>query len=453
MMLFTDEALAEATGGQLLGRGPAGPLRTDSRRLAAGDWFVALTGDRFDGHDFFAAAAAAGCAGVVGQRAPVGWDRGFVCVPDSLIALQSAARAARARFTGPVVGITGSAGKTTTRAMTALAIGALGRVHQTEGNLNNHIGVPLTLLDAPEDAAAWVIEMGMNHLAEIDLLQGISRPTVRLITNVGAAHLEGLGTLENVAIAKGELFDGAVPGDICCINADDALVRSRAIPAGARVLTYGVQPGVDVRLREASVEAATMSTRLRVETPNGALSIRLGSPGLHLAHNATAAVAVAVALRLPLDGLAERLGAYTPVGMRAAVLRLDNGLTVINDAYNANPPSMAASLHTLAALPGRRAALLGDMRELGSQSEAAHREVLALARSLQLDLLGVSGPCFAAAAAELSDPGALIVAETPEATALLLRPHLRPGDTVLLKGSRGSAVERALPTLRTAPER
>lgn len=452
-MWFTDDALAEATGGQLLSRGPAGPLRTDSRRLAPGDWFVALTGDRFDGHDFFAAAAAAGCAGVVGQRAPEGWDRGFVCVPDSLVALQSAARTARARFVGPVVGITGSAGKTTTRAMAALAIGSLGRVHQTEGNLNNHIGVPLTLLDAPDDAAAWVIEMGMNHLGEIDVLQSISRPTVRLITNVGAAHLEGLGTVENVAIAKGELFDGALPGDICCINADDPLVRARPIPAGARVLTYGVQPGVDVRLREAVVEAETLSTRLRIDTPNGSLALRLGSPGLHLAHNAAAAVAVAVALRLPIEGLAERLSAYAPVGMRQAVLKLDNGLTVINDAYNANPPSMAASLNTLAALEGRRAAILGDMKELGSQSEAAHREVLSLARSLGLEHLAVCGPCFSAAAAELGEAAGLIVADTPEAAALALRPLLRPGDAVLLKGSRGSAVERALPSLRTALER
>ena len=451
-MIFSDEALAEATAGQLLGRGPAGPLRTDSRRLQAGDWFVALTGDRFDGHDFLEAAAARGCAGVVAQRVPDRWDRGFVCVPDSLVALQDAARAARARFDGPVVGLTGSAGKTTTRAMTALAIGGLGRVHQTEGNLNNHIGVPLTLLEAPEDAAAWVIEMGMNHLREIDLLQQISRPTVRLITNVGAAHLEGLGTLENVAIAKGELFDGAASGDICCINADDPLVRARPIPPGALVLTYGVQPGVDVRLREASIDAATLSTRLRIDTPSGGLSLRLPSPGLHLAHNAAAAVAVAVALRQPIDGLAERLSAYAPVGMRQALLTLDNGLKVINDAYNANPPSMAASLRTLAALPGRRYAVLGDMLELGSYAEAAHREVLAMALALPIDGVVVCGAHFTAAAAERAGEARLSSAESPEAAAAGLAPALRRGDTVLLKGSRGSAVERALPTLRTAGE-
>jgi UDP-N-acetylmuramoyl-tripeptide--D-alanyl-D-alanine ligase len=450
---FTADELATFTGGQLLSAGPAGPITTDSRSLSAGAWFVALSGDRFDGHSFLDAAAAAGCAGAVGQRMPPGWTRGFVQVPDSLRALQDLARAARARFAGPVVGVTGSAGKTTTRAMIALVLEGLGPVHQTVGNLNNHIGVPLTLLAAPDQAAAWVVEMGMNHLGEIDLLQDIAGPTVRLITNVGAAHLEGLGSLENIARAKGELFDGARPGDICCVNADDPRVRARPIPPGALVLTWGALPGVDVRLTEAQVDTATLRTRVRIETPNGALRAVLPSPGLHLAANAAAAVACGVALRLPLDGMADRLEAYAPVGMRQRVEHLDNGLLVINDAYNANPPSMGASLRTLAGLPGRRFAVLGDMLELGSYAAQAHAEVLAMAMDLQLDGVVVFGPHFAAAAADRPADARPLVAADAEAAAALLRPGLQPRDVILLKGSRGSAAERALPPLRLALER
>ena len=453
MMRFSADELAVLTGGQVLAPGPTGPISTDSRNLPAGAWFVALTGERFDGHSFLDAAATAGCAGGIGQRLPAGWTRGFVQVPDSLRALQDLGRAARARFAGPVVGITGSAGKTTTRAMTALVLEGLGAVHQTAGNLNNHIGVPLTLLGAPDSAAAWVIEMGMNHLGEIALLQDIAAPQVRLITNVGAAHLEGLGTLENVAIAKGELFEGARAGDICCVNADDSRVRSRPIPAGAQVLTFGTQPGVDVRLSDARVDAATLSTTLRIDTPNGVIRARLPTPGLHLALNACAAVACGVALRLPLDGMAARLEGYAPVGMRQRVERLDNGLLVINDAYNANPPSMTASLHTLAALPGRRFAILGDMLELGSFAEAAHAEVLSLALGLGLDGVVVFGAHFAAAAAALPASARPAVAATPEDAGALLRESAKANDIILLKGSRGSACERALPPLRLAPER
>lgn len=450
-MIFCGEEIARATRGELVIDAPAGPVGTDTRRLQPGMWFLALSGDRFDGHDFLPLAAAAGCAGVIARHVPQGWSTGFVRVADPLLALQDLARYARDGFLGPVIGITGSAGKTTTRALVALAVEAPGPVHQTEGNLNNHVGVPLTILRAPAEAAAWVIEMGMNHLGEIHVLQDIARPTVRLITNVGAAHLEGVGSLEGVAQAKGELFAGARPGDVCCVNMDDARVAGLPIPEGVRVLRYGSSPGCDVRLTDAVVDPVELVTRFRVEVGEKAVLGVIKTPGLHLAHNATAAVAVAVALRLPLEGLGRRLGRYEPVGMRMRIEAGPGGLRVINDAYNANPISMAASLRTLAAIQGaRRVALLGDMLELGAAEEEAHREALSLALSLGLDGLGVAGPRFSAAAAALGV--AVPAASDAESLAALVGPALQPGDVVLLKGSRGMAMERILQALGgTAP--
>ncbi len=444
-MIFRADEIAAATGGRLLSAGPPGPVGTDSRRLQPGMWFLALVGENFDGHDFLQHAAAAGCAGTIACRVPAGWTRGFVQVDDTLRALQDLASSARESFPGLVVGITGSAGKTTTRALTALALEGLGPVHQTEGNLNNLIGVPLTILRAPPDAASWVLEMGMNHLGEIWRLQEIGRPRIRLITNVGAAHLEGVGSLDGVAQAKGELFAGAQEGDICCVNLDDPRVASIPVPEGVRVIGWGRSERAEVRLTDAVVDSEQLVTRFRVEVGADVVLGQIRSPGLHLAMNATAAVAVAVAARAPLDGLGRRLSRYEPVGMRLRLEDGPGGIRVINDAYNANPVSMAASLRTLAALPPRRVALLGDMLELGSYEAAAHEEVLGLACELGLELVGVAGPRFGAAARRLG----VQVLEAPDALALgaRLRGTLLAGDRVLLKGSRGMGMERILAAL------
>ena len=464
MMLRAAE-MALATKGQLLQDGPPGPIGTDSRRVAQGSWFLCLRGDRFDGHDFLAHAAASGCAGAIGEAMPPGWSVGFILVPDGLRALQDLARWVREGFGGAVVGITGSAGKTTTRAMVTLALDALGPVHQTQGNLNNHIGLPLSILAAPVEAAAWVLEMGMNHRGEIAVLQDIAQPNVRLITNVGPAHIEGCGSIEGVAQAKGELFVGARPGDICCVNVDDARVRALPIPPGVRLLRYGsrihgdsesrcndAQIECDVLLTAAAIDPLTLHTRFNIETPRGAVRGALRTPGLHLAMNATAAIAIAEALRLDLAPLGALLSAFEPVGMRNRVEEGPRGLRIINDAYNANPISMRASLLTLAAVAGaRRVALLGDMLELGEEEASAHREVLEQAQALGFDLLGVAGPRFAAAAAAAGTPGIVIAADA-DALAHLVAAQLTPGDVVLLKGSRGMAMERILHHLgATAP--
>ncbi len=465
-MILRDEDIALGTGGRLQRPGPPGVVTTDSRRLAPGQWFLALSGDRFDGHSFLAHAREAGCAGAIARQVPEGWDRGFVQVEDGLTAVQELAAWVRRGFHGPVVGVTGSAGKTTTRAMIALVLGQDEPggpcVHATHGNLNNHIGLPLSILDAPVDADTWVLEMGMNHLGEIDLLQRIARPTVRLITNVGAAHLEGVGDLDGVARAKGELFAGALPGDICVVNRDDPRISALPLPEGVSVLRFGTARDdssipLDVRLTDAHIDPASLSTRFRIETPGGGVVLgQVRSPGLHLAHDACAAIAVGVALRVPAERMAARLARYEPVGMRLRVELGPRGERFLNDAYNANPVSMAASLQTLGSITGlRRLALLGDMLELGSDEARAHDEVLERVLQAQqaseLAVVGLVGPRFAAAVARRgAAPGEhLLVEADSEALGQRLAPLLLPDDVVLLKGSRGIAMERTLHTLRS----
>ncbi len=449
-MILDPHAMAHATGGVLVRAGPAGPVGIDSRKIGPAQWFLALAGERFDGHDFLPQVAQAGCAGAIAERVPDDWSAGFIAVPNGERALQDIARACRSLHDGPVVGITGSAGKTTTRAMVALVAEARGAVHQTAGNFNNHIGLPLTLLAAPTDAAVWVIEMGMNHLGEIAFLQEIARPTIRLITNVGAAHVEGTGSLDGVARAKGELFDGARPDDVCCVNTDDPRVAALPLPEGVRVLRFGRGDGADARLISARIDPTDLSTRFAISTAGGMIEGRITSPGLHLALNACAAVCVGLALEIPAAEMGARLSAYAPVGMRMRLEDGPRGLRIINDAYNANPLSCAASLRALASVTGaRRVALLGDMLELGEAELDGHREVLRLARSLELDLLGLAGPRYAAAVAAegLAAGPDLALATDAAALAADVTDRLRPADLVLLKGSRGLRMERVLDNL------
>ena len=437
------ETIARATGGRVYRHGPAGPVGTDTRALEPGSWFVALVGPRFDGHDFLQSAQEAGASGCVVEREPgPEWTGGVVVVTDTSRALQDLGRYARQQFPGPVVGITGSSGKTTSRALVSLALRALGNIHQTSGNLNNHYGVPLTLLAVPDDAAAMVVEMGTSGPGEIEFLATMGRPDVRLVVNVGPAHLEELGGLDGVAVEKGAMFRTALPGDTCCVNLEDARVAAMSIPPGARRLGYG--PGGALTLDSVMVEPTSLSTTVSFDTPQGVVSCTIRAPGRHIAVNALGALTVAASLGLDLADAAAAMAEYEPVGMRMRPVELPNGVVVLNDAYNANPQSMNASLDVLAAMPGRRVAVLGDMHELGTEEHAWHRAVIEHAVSRGLDRVLLLGDRMAAAAP--SSPSVRHFGDVAEA-AMDLRGWLRQGDVVLLKGSRGARVEQVLHAL------
>ncbi len=438
------ETIARATGGRLLRGGPAGPILTDTRALVPGAWFCALRGERFDAWDFLDRARDAGAVGcIVSREPPPGWSAGAVIVDDTTRALQDLGRHVRDRIEVPVVGITGSSGKTTTRALVALALSPLGAVHQTTGNLNNHLGVPMTLLATPDGAAGVVVEMGTSAPGEIRFLAELARPTVRLVVNVGPAHLEELGGLDGVAREKGALYATARPGDAAVVNADDARLAVMSLPRGVRRWTYGRARGADVRVVGSRLDPAALATDVALEVGGARHEVRIPSPGHHLAHNAAGAVACAVAVGVPVERAVEALAGYGPVGMRLRCEPLPGGGTALNDAYNANPQSMEASLRVLADLPGRRAAVLGDMLELGADEAHWHRRTVAFADGLGLDLLVLVGPRMAAArdAARHTEVWA---AEDGMSLADRLRDWLDAEARVLFKGSRGARVERIL---------
>lgn len=446
-MKFTAREICQATRGTLLVDGPAGALCTDTRAVRPGDWFVALRGPRFDGHDFVEQAGAAGAIGAIVERPIDGWEGGLVQVPDTTRAYGVLGRAARRRLGCPVVGLTGTSGKTTTRALIALAISDLGVVHQTRENLNNHLGVPLTLLAAPPEPDAVVVELGTSGPGEIATLSKIAEPTHRLILNIGHGHLLELGDIEGVGREKRALFDTARPGDVALVNLDDPRLVDAVLPAGVERITFGRSEAATVRLMSVALDPDRLVTRMTVRCEGVSVQVTVSAFGLPFAHNALAALAVAHALGVPLDAAAAHLDRYEPVGMRQRIERLPNGALVINDAYNANPDSVAAALRTLANLGGSRIAVLGDMLELGTHRERLHTWILDLATELDIERVVVLGERFADAAAGRTK---VRVAPTVQG-ALDILGDLAPDDRVLVKGSRGMRLERIVQGLITTP--
>lgn len=446
-MNFDAESIAAATGGRVLRSGPSGPVLTDTRRLSSGGWFLAIVGERFDAHQFLDAAQEGGAFGCIVSEPPGGdWRGGVVLVKDTTVALQDIGRAARESIKGPVIGLTGSSGKTTVRSLIHLAVSQLGAVHQTAGNLNNHLGLPMTLAACPETASCVVVELGTSSPGEIGFLDEIARPDVRLIVNIGPAHLEELGGLEGVAYEKGALFRGARPGDTVVVNLDDPFIRSIPVPDTVRRVTWGFDTEADIRIVDFRMEPRSFRTFATLATPAGELQLELPVLGEHMAHNATGAIAVAFALDLNLELSVRALSAYEPVGMRMRVEELPSGVLALNDAYNANPASMKASLGVLASMPGRRVAVLGDMLELGALEGHFHEEVARYADSLALELLILVGPRMAAARGEVKTTAGQAF-EDPSGAVAFLEKWLSTGDVVLFKGSRGARVEQILQAL------
>ena len=462
-----DEVLA-ATSGELAALGAharfAG-VTTDSRSVRSGEVFVAIRGDTHDGHGFVPDAVRRGAGAVVVERgywndctADAAGERAgctVVVVRDSLAALGDLAAFHRRRHRPRVVAITGSNGKTTTKEMLAAilerALGA-GGVLRTTGTQNNLVGLPLTLLRLGDSERAAILELGMNGPGEIWRLAEIALPDVGLVTCVAPAHLEGLGSIHGVAEAKAELYRRLRPSATAVVNADDPLVTASARAFPGRRVTFtadaAAAPGADVTAT-AIVDHGLDGTEFHLVVAGAEAPVRLAVPGRHNVSNALAAAAAAHALDVGLDAVRSGLEAFQPPGMRMEVTQLPTGVTVLNDAYNANPASMAAALRTLAASRGRRRlAALGEMRELGTESERAHRELGATAAAAGLDglfLLGDHAETVRAGAETAGMPLERIhVAASHDELAARLRAACQPGDLLLLKGSRGAAMEEVL---------
>jgi len=445
------EELISGLGGRLI-QGDLGlhalGVSTDSRTLKPGQLFVALKGLRFDGHDHLVEAFEKGAAGALVERpsAPkISQEKVVIQVADTLTALGDLARLWREKHSLPVVGISGSNGKTTTKEMTAVILEEMGPTLKNPGNFNNRIGLPLTLLTLNAGHAFAVLEMGMNRPGEIAELCRIARPGIGVLTNVGPAHLEGLGTLEAVARAKGELFDSLAEGDWAVVNADDERILELARTCKARQLTFGLSPQAQVRGE--GVQRTEEGLRFFIASDWGREEILLSLPGAHQVSNALGAAATALLLGVPLDKIRTALARFSPPEHRQQIKKGRKGSRLIDDSYNANPASMAAALHVFSALRGggRGGLILGDMLELGPQAASAHEEIGRLVGELGVDYLLTLGPWshhLAETAAQGKRPPRSIVRAMDKETILkATEKEIREGDWILIKGSHGMGLD------------
>ncbi len=439
--------LAADCGGTLIGADrPFAGISTDTRTLGAGEVFVALTGPRFNASEFAGAAAAAGAAAVV---LPAQQDVAIaqIIVADTLAALTRAAAAWRRRHSLPLVGVAGSNGKTTAKEMTAAILAEAGSCLATQGNLNNHIGVPVTLLrlDASHDYA--VIEIGANRPGEVAALAALARPGVGLVTNAGAEHLEGFGSLEGVARAEGELFAALDSDGVAVVNADDAYCGLWRSMTRARVVTFGLASGADFHARDVVTDVGPtgFATRFTLQTPAGAIGIGLQLAGRHNVANALAAAAAAMAAGARLEHVAAGLATMRAVKGRLNFRTTRTGAWLIDDSYNANPSSMRAGIDVLAGLAGRRWLAIGDMGELGEHAQAAHVDIGRYAREQGVERLFATGP-LSALAVEAFGAGARWFPDTETLTREL--DATLAGDVrLLVKGSRSNRLERVVDAL------
>jgi len=443
---FDTASLIAATNGRAIGRGGPGPITADSSAMARGQWFVALAGEGFDDHVNVPEAARREVAGVVVQRAFPDLAVPQVVVADTWQALRQLAAAARDRFTGPVVAITGSYGKTTTRALTRCALAPLGEVHHTRANHNGDPGVPLTLLDCPTTAAAQVLEIGTFQPGEIARQAAIFRPTVRVVTCVDAAHLDRLGDLEGVAREKGALLDAAQPGDRVVVDGADRWMAAWPLPAG--VERHAVGPGGTVQLRSAEPRGDRLHARFT--TPQGPVEATLATEAPFVAANARFALATAAALGLDLRDAAAAMEAFTPEGRRLRPVQVA-GATVYDDTFNASPASMVAAIRWLARRPGPRVAVLGDMGALGAHSASHHAAVVQAVIDAGLADVLLIGPQLAQAAAALPrDDRQGFDTDLDldlDRAVRWLHQRLCPGATALVKGGRDMALDRVVDAL------
>lgn len=462
MIAMTLAEVARAAGGRLAD--PADPAAeatvaavvSDSRAVTPGALFAAITGARSDGHDFVPSVLEAGAVGAMVTREVPGVPAGRqILVADVTVALGALARHAltelrRRRPDLRVVGLTGSYGKTTTKDLLAQILQPLGTVLAPAGSFNSEVGLPLTVLRADTKTDVLVLEMGADAVGDLTYLTSIAPPDVAIELAVGAAHLQGFGSMENVAIAKGELISGSLPDAVCVLNIDDPRVAAMSELAGGReVLTFS-RAGAQATVRAADISAGPdgrASFRILSSVPgaSGEAAVELALTGEHQVGNALAAATVALHLGVPLPAVATGLALAGPASPhRMDVCELDGGITLIDDSYNANPTAVRAALATMARIgAGRRTvAVLAEMLELGEASAAEHASIGAEAARTGVDLLvSVAAPAELGAAAELAGVGVLRASSVEHAGELLV-PHLQDGDVVLVKGSLGTGVWR-----------
>lgn len=455
--MFTINEIALATRGRIVGPadGEVAAVSTDSRGVAPGQLFVPLRGERFDGHAFIREVAGKGITVVLAEDQ---WLKGHplpdsvtcIAVKNSLRALGDLASEWRRRFDIPIIGVTGSNGKTTVKEMLATILELTGPGLKTSGNLNNLIGLPQMLFQLRPEHSWAVLEMGMSEPGEIDRLATIAAPRVGIVLNALAAHLQSMGTVAAVAAAKGELLHRISDGGLAVVNADDPRVASLSQNASARRISFGIDRG-EVRAREI-VSLGLEGQRFLLVTPLGEATVHLKACGRHNIYNALAATA-ALLEKVGLPTITAGLEAFTPYEGRFKIERLD-GVTLIDDSYNANPASIKVALETLSqiAAVGHRIAVLGDMLELGEQEADAHRGVGAVA-GRNVDRLYLTGERMTKYAAEGAvqagmPPESIINCTSHTEIAELLHQSLQEGDVILIKGSRGMTMEKVATELK-----
>ncbi|MCL3882330.1 UDP-N-acetylmuramoyl-tripeptide--D-alanyl-D-alanine ligase [Marivita sp. GX14005] len=471
MTLWTGAEAAEATGGKLTCDWHATGVSIDTRALQPGDLFVALT-DARDGHDFVAQALKKGAAAALVNRVPEGVaeDAPLLIVPDVQSALEALGRAGRARSDARIVAVTGSVGKTSTKEMMRTVLAAHGRVHAAEASYNNHWGVPLTLARMPREAEFAVIEIGMNHPGEIAPLSRMARPHVALVTTVAPAHLEAFDSIDGIAHEKASIFEGLEPGGAAIWNGDlptSGILRAKAESAAGQSLSFGESPGCDLRVTMLR-EQGSLSV-VQAEWQGQEMLYKIDTPGRHFALNGAGVLAVCEALNLDRALSLAAIGRWHPGAGRGAQGRVmldpadpNAHLTLIDDAYNANPASVGAALEVLASAPvqhdigrvsrGRRIAVLGDMKELGPTGPNLHAELAALDAMRALDRVHCVGPLMRHLHEALPQEKRGHWCESAEEMAARLPRVLDAGDVVMVKGSLSMGLARVVDAIRNMGE-
>ena len=458
MQALTLRQLLEAVNGTLLGDfddldAQAVQVSTDSRNITPGCLFIPLEGERFDGHSFIQAALEAGAAGCLTARERESYlpGRFYIKVRSTQRALWELARYYKKLFPIPFIAVTGSVGKTTTKDMTAAVLGARFCVHKTEGNFNNDIGVPLTLLRLEAQHEVCVVELGMDHAGEIDNLARLVEPDMALITNIGDAHIENLGSRENIFKAKCEIFPHLKRDGLAVLNGDDPLLASLEGTLAQRTVFVGEGEGLDYTARDLSSDGAG-HLFCRVKTPRSQFEANIPALGSHMIYPTLMAAAVAEALGMAPDEIIRGIGAFLPTKMRMNIVRCKGDIVILNDAYNANTQSMRAAAAVLGDAQGRRkVAVVGDMKELGPGSEQFHRAVGGYFAQSGADRLIAIGE-LARFMAEGAQEAGLAQADyfpTLDAARNALSREVRAGVTILVKASRSMAFEKIVDFLLT----